>query len=92
MQALKYFLSRFEKEMFSDDISESAQSNLSTEQWKALKGLAADKTIVLKRAIRAPQDNCKIRTNASMLNSMKTYSPIWLQKAIRYLKVCVIIN
>ena len=42
------FLSRLEKELFSDDISESIQSNLSAEEWKALRGLAADKTIVIK--------------------------------------------
>ena len=44
------FLSRPEKELFSDDISESIKSNLSAEEWKALRGLAADKTIVIKGA------------------------------------------
>ena len=44
------FLSRLEKELFSDDISESTQSNLSAEERKALMGLAADKTIVIKGA------------------------------------------
>ena len=44
------FLSKLEKELFSDDISESTQSNLSAEEWKALRGLAADKTIVIKGA------------------------------------------
>ena len=46
--SLQVFLSRLEKELFSDDISESIQSNLSAEEWKALRGLAADKTIVIK--------------------------------------------
>ena len=41
---------RVEKELFSDDISESTQSNLSAEEFKALRGLAADKTIVIKAA------------------------------------------
>ena len=36
--------------MFSDDISEFTQSNLSAEEWKVLRGLAADKTIVMKGA------------------------------------------
>ena len=44
------FLSKLEKELFSDDISESTQSNLSAEEWKDLRGLAADKTIVIKGA------------------------------------------
>ena len=44
------FLSRFEKELFSNDISDSTQSNLSAEEWKTLRGLAADKTIVIKGA------------------------------------------
>ena len=48
--SLEVFLSRLEKELFSDDISESTQSNLSAEEWKALRGLAADKTIVIKGA------------------------------------------
>ena len=34
------FLSRLEKELLSDDISEPTQSNLSAEEWKALRGLA----------------------------------------------------
>ena len=42
------FLSRLEKELFSYDISESTQSNLSAEEWKALRELAADKTVVIK--------------------------------------------
>ena len=48
--SLEVFLNRLEKELFSDDISESTQSNLSDEEWKALRGLAADKTIVIKGA------------------------------------------
>ena len=38
--SLEVFLSRLEKELFSDDISEPTQSNLSAEEWKALRGLA----------------------------------------------------
>ena len=49
-RSLEVFLSRLEKELFSDDISESTQSNLSAEEWKALRGLAANKTIVIKGA------------------------------------------
>ena len=48
--SLEVFLSRPEKELFSDDISESIKSNLSAEEWKVLRGLAADKTIVIKGA------------------------------------------
>ena len=48
--SLEVFLSRLEKALFSDDISESARSNLSTEEWKALRGLVVDKTIVIKAA------------------------------------------
>ena len=48
--SLEVFVSRLEKELSSDDISESTQNNLSTEEWKALRGLAADKTIVIKGA------------------------------------------
>ena len=76
--------------VFSDDISESTQSNISAEEWKALRGLAADKTIVIKGADRVrqwlfgiyllifikPKDNYTIRTYTKMLNSIKTYSTI----------------
>ena len=44
------FSSRFEKALFSDDISESTQSDLSAEEWKALRGFVADKTIFIKGA------------------------------------------
>ena len=47
---LEVFLTRLEKELFSDDISEFTRSNLSAEEWQALRGLAADKTIVIKGA------------------------------------------
>ena len=33
--SLEVFLSRLEKELFSDDINESTQSNISAEEWKA---------------------------------------------------------
>ena len=48
--SLEVFLSRLEKELFLDDNSESTQSNLFAEKQKALRGLAADKTIVIKGA------------------------------------------
>ena len=48
--SLKVFLSRLEKELFSNEINEPTQSNLSGEEWKALRALAADKTIVIKAA------------------------------------------
>ena len=38
------------KVMFPDDISQSTQSNLSAKEWKALRGLAAHKTLIIKRA------------------------------------------
>ena len=42
--SLEVFLRRLEKKLLSDDISESTQSSLSAEEWKALRSLAADKT------------------------------------------------
>ena len=48
--SLEVFLSRLEKELFSDDMSEPTQSNISAEEWKVLRGLAADKTIIIKGA------------------------------------------
>ena len=53
--SLEVFLTRLGKELFSDHISESTQSNLSPEEWKRLRDLAADKTIVIKGLISVPQ-------------------------------------
>ena len=44
------FLSRLEKELFSNDINEPTQSNISGKEWKAIRALAADKTNVIKAA------------------------------------------
>ena len=48
--SLEVFLSRLEKELFSNEINEPMQSNLSGEKWKALRALTTDKTIVIKTA------------------------------------------
>ena len=48
--SLEVFSSRLEKELFSDDHTKSTQSNLSDDEWKALRSLAADKTVVMKGA------------------------------------------
>ena len=44
------FLSRLEKEMLSDNISQTTQSNLSADKWKALRGSEVNKTNVIKGA------------------------------------------
>ena len=52
LRAIVYLNVPFKKTFLkqsSDDISESTQSNLSAEEWKTLRGLAADKTIIIKR-------------------------------------------
>ena len=48
--SLEVFLSLLEKKLFPNEINELTQSNLSGEEWKALRALAADKTIVIKAA------------------------------------------
>ena len=84
------FLSRLEKELFSDDICESTQNNLSAEEWKTLRGLAADKTIFIKEAhkgssvvfwnrsdyLHEASRQLQVRTYTKMLSSIKTYSSI----------------
>ena len=44
------FLSRLEEKLLSNEINEPTQSNLSGKEWKALRALGADKTIVIKAA------------------------------------------
>ena len=44
------FFNRLEKELFSNKVNKFIQSNLSGEEWKVLRALAADKTIVMLAA------------------------------------------
>ena len=48
--SLEIFLSQLEKELFTDDLDEPSQSNLSPEEWKALRNLVLDRSIVIKGA------------------------------------------
>lgn len=59
-----------------------------------LRGLAADKTVVIKASAKGSQSlKTKSRTKYYMMsNSMTTYSMILLKKEIGYLQVCIIIN
>ena len=49
---LEVFLSEVEKELFTVVDSMLGYSNLSKEEWKAMRTLADDKTIVIKKADR----------------------------------------
>ena len=46
--SLEYFFSYVEKELFSDEMNDSTQSNLSREEWKDLRNLADDSSIMIK--------------------------------------------
>ena len=48
--SLEVLLSRVEKELFSNEINNSTLSNLSGEEYKALRKLADDRSIVIKGA------------------------------------------
>ena len=48
--SLEVFLSCVEKELFSDEMNDSTQGSLSGEEWKALRNLADDKSILKKCA------------------------------------------
>ena len=45
---LQVFLISVEKELFSDEMRDSTQSNLSGEEWTTLRGLAANESVVRK--------------------------------------------
>ena len=47
---LKVFLSRVEKKLFEDIGTSLRYSNLSAEEWKAIRSLADDRSIVIKKA------------------------------------------
>ena len=50
---LEVFLSSVEKELFEDIGTSSRYSNLSTEEWKATRSLADDRSIVIKKQTKA---------------------------------------
>ena len=49
---LEFFLNQLEKEIFCNLLTDSSpsNSNMSSEEWKALRGLADDRSIVIKKA------------------------------------------
>ena len=53
--SLEVFLSRVEKELFSDEMNDSTQKNLSAEEWKALRNLTNDRSLVIKGADKVLQ-------------------------------------
>ena len=48
--SLEIFLSQLEKELLTNDLNEASQGNLSAEEWKALRDLTSDCSIVIKGA------------------------------------------
>ena len=50
---LEVFLSSVEKELFEDIVTNLMYSNLSTEEWKAIRSLADDRSIVIKKRTNA---------------------------------------
>ena len=48
--SLEIFLSQLEKELFTNHLDEPSQSNLFAEEWKALRNLALDRSVVIKGA------------------------------------------
>ena len=50
---LEVFLSSVEKELFEDIVTNLMYSNLSTEEWKAIRSLADDRSIVIKKQTNA---------------------------------------
>ena len=48
--SFEIFLSQLEKERFTNNLDESSKRNLSAEEWKALRSLASDRSIVIKGA------------------------------------------
>ena len=50
LQDMLVFLSRVEKDLFSDEMNDFTQNNLSGDEWKALRNLADDSSIVIQGA------------------------------------------
>ena len=53
--SLDVFLSCVEKELFSNEINDSTQSNFSREEWKPLRNLADARSILIMVSIKVPQ-------------------------------------
>ena len=53
--SLEVFLSCVEKDLFSDEMNDSAQCNLSWEEWNTLRNLADNRIILIKVSVKVLQ-------------------------------------
>ena len=84
---LKVFLSRVEKKLFEDIGTSLRYSNLSAEEWKAIRSLADDRSIVIKKRkkalvwlfgkeitiLRKPKNNCETKVCIRRLTLKKNF-------------------
>ena len=103
---LERFLSQLEEEIFTVDLDEPSQSNLSAGEWTALRNLDSDRTIVAKGADKdllvfvcqwantylKLKNILMINGYIKKLNLIKTFRQVWLKRVIRFLIICVAIE
>ena len=53
--ALEIFLSKVEKDLFDICKKQQTYSNFNSEEWKAMRSLADDRNLVIKKQIRGPE-------------------------------------
>ena len=78
---LEVFLSEVEKELFTVADSKLGYSNLSKEEWKAMRTLADDRTIVIKKADKGScvvvwDRNDYIKEAEKQLNDANVYKDV----------------
>ena len=72
LASLEIFLSLLEKELFTDDFDEPSQNKLSAEEWKALRNLASDHSIVIKGVDKGSSVVVWDRTDYKLKNILRT--------------------
>ena len=85
-------------------MNDSTQSNLSGEEWNALRNLADERSIVIKAGDKVVQygmemtayrkllDNYGIPIDTRMLHLTKILSLVYWNEATKYLTVSVVVN
>ena len=103
---MEVFLSSVEKELSSDEMNDSTQSNLSGDEWKALRNLADDGSIVIKGADKGSSGVIWERENyiqevSKQVRDTNIYEDVnfneniltgLVREVTKYLAVCVVEN
>ena len=105
---MELFLSELEKDIFENLVEDSTpvNSNITKEEWDALKGLADDRSIVMNKSdkgscvvvwcrdeyIKEAENQLKDNTVYKDVNFKETMLSDLVHKSNNFLKVCTVVN